>query len=64
MGRGKHLVHHINIKYKGDIGYEYTKNEVQYIATDYFQSLGKIVKSENGLSSMWLYAFMKRWQAI
>ena len=28
----KHLVDHI--KYMGDIGYSYTKSEVQYMATD------------------------------
>ena len=51
----KHLVDHI--KYIGDIGYGYTKSEVQYMATDYCKSVGKDVKS-NGLSSMWFYAFM------
>ena len=58
----KHLVDHI--KYMGDIGYGYTKSEVQYMATDYCQSLRKSVKSENGLSSFWFYAFLKRWPDI
>ena len=58
----KHLVDHI--KYMGDIGYGYTKSEVQYMATDYCKSGGKGVNSENGLSSMWFYAFMKRWPDI
>lgn len=55
----KHLVEHI--KYMGDIGYGYTKSNVQHMATDYCKSMGKSVISEKGLSSMWFYAFMKRW---
>ena len=58
----KHMVDHI--KYMGDIGYGYTKSEVQYMATDYCKSGGKGVNSENGLSSMWFYAVMKRWPDI
>ena len=55
----KHLVEHI--KYMGDIGYGYTKSNVQHMATDYCKSMGQSVISEKGLSSMWFYAFMKQW---
>ena len=51
-----------HIKYIGDIGYGYTKTNIQYMATEFCQSLGKKnLKSEKGLSSMWFHAFMKPW---
>ena len=45
----------------GDIGYGCTKTNIQYMATDFCQSLGKNMKSEKGLSSMWFNAFIKQW---
>ena len=55
----KKLVDHII--YMGNIGYGYTKGNIQFMAADYARSIGKTVKAANGLSDHWFYAFLKRW---
>ena len=53
------LVDHIT--YMADIGYGYNKANIQHMAKDYADSLGKNVKAEEKLSSNWFYGFIDRW---
>ena len=50
-----------HVKYMADIGYGYTKSNIQYMAADFARSVWKEVKSEKGLSDSWFYGFLKRW---
>ena len=52
------LVDHIT--YMADIGYGYNKANIQHMAKDYTDSLGKNVKTEEKLSSNWFYGFIDR----
>ena len=40
-----------------DIGYGYTKSNIQYMAADFARSVGKEIKSEKGLSDNRLTGF-------
>ena len=50
-----------HILYMADIGYGYNKANIQHMAKDYADSLGKNVKAEEKLSSNWFYGFIDRW---
>ena len=53
------LVDHIT--YMAHIGYGYNKANIQHMAKDYADSLGKNGKAEEKLSSNWFYGFIDRW---
>ena len=56
------LVEHI--KYMANIGYGYTKSNIQYMARDYAEAVGKTVKGPEALSNCWFYGFMGRWPEL
>ena len=59
----KALVDHL--VYMGKIGYGYTKTNIQFIAKDYADALGKNLRSEHAsgqLSNNWFYGFLGRWE--
>ena len=57
------LVEHV--KYMANIGYGYSKTNVQYLAAEYFCSLShgetEKIKRDKPLSDCWFYGFLKRW---
>ena len=55
----QYLVNHI--KYMADIGYGYTKANIQNIAGEYSRSLGKKNASVSSMSAKWFYGFLDRW---
>ena len=50
-----------HIKYMANIGYGYTKSNIQYMARDYAEAVGKTVNGPEALSNCWLYGFVGRW---
>ena len=56
------LVEHI--KYMANIGYGYTKSNIQYMARNYAEAVGKTVKGPEALSNCWFYGFMRRWPEL
>ncbi|XP_060575299.1 uncharacterized protein LOC132732808 [Ruditapes philippinarum] len=50
-----------HITYMAEIGYGYNKMSLQYLAKDYADSLGKVVRADKSLSDNWFYGFTKRW---
>lgn len=56
------LVQHI--KYMAEIGYGYTKINIQYMAADFCKSLGKKTPPGEKLSNHWFYGLMGRWSSL
>ena len=53
-----------HIKHMAAIGHAYNKKNIQKVATEFAQSLGKDVKATKGLSSPWVNSFLKRWPEV